>query len=636
MTAEISPIAAKLPFGKSQLFSYSIPEEMRKEIQPGSIVEMPLGARTARGVVFLVGERKCANSAPIQLKPIIRIIPNIHLSQYHLDLVLWMHKFYRAPIGIIFKYIIPEIPKKILKSEIESAGKIQKTNTPSNSGRRICNLEFYSNQNNRLEKYLELIKQYKTEKKQVLFLVPQIIDVETLCFRLKEILSESKCKTQPPHLNIAKLHSRLNMTEYYNNWANFQTGEADILIGTRQAILSPPPNLGLIIIDEYNDDDFKQTDQSPRFSAIETAKKICEAMKIELAIGSSSPNMERYDADAKNFHPPRNNVMIVDAQNEYYGKNFSPLSNKLQDLLQETSKNKKWALILVNRRGESAFIVCKDCGNVLKCPKCGNLLTLHIDKNKFLLCHRCNHKIIPPEKCPACQSHDLKFSSPGTQGIEKEILRIFKQESINLIRIDSDSVKNKKGIQDILEKLQKESGIIIGTQIASKIWLPKELELIGFLSADIFLNRPDFRASEKTFQIISELKGMLSKNGKMIVQTFNPENKTLQRSAAGDFENFYKDEITVRKQFNNPPFSRIIKLNLLGRDVREILQKTDQAAKNIAAEFKHIEILGPIPAENPRRGLFGKTLILKVFDWNEKMHLDLMKSLGSEWIAEAV
>ncbi|MFH1175431.1 MAG: hypothetical protein V1698_01780, partial [bacterium] len=629
MIANISPISIKMPMGRQQLLSYLVPDELAGKIQPGSVVKIPLGKRNVKGVVFFVenfhplqlplreGERKrgCASSdrgrgKDINLKPILSIISAVQLTQNQLDLAMWIHKFYYAPLGIVLKFMIPEIPKKeikklrnkeIKKLEIIVDKKLNSKNFQIPAISQILNFsnsQIINSQSNRLEEYINLIRNCAKNNKQTLILVPQIIGVETLWLRLKKTFAdiewekgtpsnspsqrgreEGVCPSQrgrerslPPSRRgglrggvIGKLHSQLNMTEYFNNWLGFQSGEADVLIGTRQAILTPPQNLGLIIIDEYQDQDFKQSDQTPRFDTVEAAKKFCEISGAGLVLASSAPPVElpslekrekgeglesgenppyppfqrgKIQEESKVQPPPfpkgkiQENlkiqpspfqrggmqeslkiklpisqkgevIKIVDCQNEFYGKNFSPLSNKLQELLLETIGGKKWAMLLVNRRGEAAFISCRDCGNVMNCPKCGLPLILHkTKKEEKLVCHHCGYKTNPVQICPKCGSYKIKFSSPGTQNIEDEIKKFakkngFNADALNIIRIDSDSVKNKAGMADVLDKLQKDGGIIIATQLAAKIWLPEGLDLIGFMYADRFLNRPDFRASER-------------------------------------------------------------------------------------------------------------------------------------------
>jgi len=634
--ANISPIITKLPFGKTQLFSYLIPEEIENEIQVGMIVEIPLGTRIVQGVVFDI-TYPLLTSPSVKgrnLRSIKKIILGIQLNQYQLDLAMWMHKFYHAPLGIVLKFVIPKRPKKVQSSneKVQRNNKKQKYKIKNDAGIQFL---ISSSQDERFEQYINLIKKHKKQKKQVLILVSKIIDVETLYLRFVETL---QCNVSTD-VNIGKLHSQLSMGEYYKNWAGFQLGEIDVIIGTRQAILSPPSDLGLIIVNEYQDDDFNQADQTPRFSAVEVAKKILEIMGVELILTSSAPIVGMCDVETQNFASLRSgNTTIIDSQNEFYGKNFSPLSNKLRD---ELERNEGWALLLVNRRGEAAFIICKDCGNVIKCPKCDTPLVLHkeIKYNRiteFLICHKCLYKIAPPEKCSKCSSSKIKYASPGTQGIEKEIINSKTLIVQNIVRIDSDTLKTKKEMSSILKKMQKNSGVIIGTQVAIKNWLPRKLNLIGIINIDNFLNRPDFRASEKTFQVIRELTSRLDKNGKMIIQTFNPESKLLSLAMAGDYKVFAKEELTVRKQFSYPPFVKIIHFSLAGRDVRNVLQEVGRMQKMILPEFKNIEVLGPMPMRNVRKGLFGKTLTLKISHWNEKIHLKLMEKISDSWMVETV
>ncbi|TRZ77120.1 primosomal protein N' [bacterium] len=516
--------------------------------------------------------------------------------------------------------MIPKIPARVLKNEELRIKNLELRVGRNKILRRIPNSSFHilNSQKDRLKKYVEMAQQYKKKKKQTLILVSGIIDVETLFIRLQGLAD----------INVGKLHSQLSTGEYFKNWSGFQNGEIGILIGTRQAILSPSVNLGLIIINEEQDENFKQLDQTPRFHAVETARKLSEIMNTDLAIFSSAPSLEL----SHNFdiakHQQRSDIKthIVDAQNEFYGKNFFILSNKLQESIQKSLGKKQWSFLLINRRGDTSFVHCRDCGKVIKCENCGTPLVLHVKKNQeLLMCHHCDFKISPPELCPACGSHQIKYSSPGTQGVEKELKTLFGQA--NIVRIDSDILKTKKGFNEVLNKVQKEAGIIVSTQVAVKAWLQEEFGLIGILRADSSLNRPDFRSSEKTFQNLQELKSRLVKNGEMIIQTFHPENNVFSMSA----KDFYKKEISERKQLSYPPFSKIIKLSLSSRDMKKVLHESANMKKMLEENFKNITVLGPMDPAMPKRNLFTKELILKVIGWNEQKHLQLMDVVSDMW-----
>ena len=612
MIINISPIATKLPFGKNQLLLYNVPKKFQEKIQIGSIVEIPLGVRTLKGVVFeIIGDDVCQKK--YQIKSIKNIVESISLNKFQIDLALWIHKFYHAPLGIVLKFMIPKVPKRVesRKSKVERTNKKIKT---------ICSTEYLmsNTQNECLDKYVKLIKEYRKKKKQVLILASGIIDAETLLIRLQGLVDVS----------VGKLHSQLSVGEYYKNWSGFQNGEIGILIGTRQAILSPSVNLGLIIINEEQDENFKQLDQTPRFHAVETAKKLSEIVGIKLILASSAPSLEMSDKFNMAEYKQRSDIKtdIIDAQNEFYGKNFSILSNKLQELVQKNLDKKQWSFLLINRRGDTSFVHCKDCGEVLKCKNCGTPLVFHVKKNQeILMCHHCDFKIFPPEVCPACGSHQIKYSSPGTQGVEKELKKLFSYA--NIVRIDSDVLKTKKGFKNVLENIQGEAGIIVSTQVATKAWMPEDIGLIGILRADSSLNRPDFRASEKTFQNLQELKSRLAKNGEMVIQTFHPENNVFSMSA----KDFYKKEISERKQLSYPPFSKIIKLSLSSRDMKRVLQESARMKKMIEENFKNIMVLGPIDPAMPKRNLFTKELILKISGWNEQKHLKLMDVIPDMW-----
>jgi len=620
MIVNISPISTKLPFGKNQLLSYSVPKKLQERVRIGSVVEIPLGVRTLKGVVFEIKDSDNC-STKYSVKSIKDIIEHVYLNKFQVELALWMHRFYHAPLGIVLKFMIPKVPKKVLNNFQLRITNYELSNGRNRASERILNSQFLilNSQNERLEEYIKLTREYKKKKKQVLILVSGIIDVETLFIRLQNLAGDVK---------VGRLHSQLSMGEYYKNWSEFQNGKIDILIGTRQAVLFPSVNLGLIIINEEQDENFKQLDQTPRFHAVETARKLSEIMNVKLMLFSSAPSLELSHSFNVAQCQQRSDIKtyIIDAQNEFYGKNFSILSNKLQELIQQSLDQKKWSFLLINRRGDTSFVHCKDCGEVIKCANCSTPLVFHTKKNRqILMCHHCDFKIDPPEVCPACRSHQIKYSSPGTQGVEKELKKLFSYA--NIVRIDSDVLRTKKNFNNILEKIQKEPGIIVSTQVATKAWLPENVGLIGILRADSSLNRPDFRASEKTFQGLQELKGRLAKNGEIVIQTFHPENKIFSMS----IKNFYNKEIKERKQLSYPPFSKIIKLSLSSRDMKKVLQESARMKNMIEESFKNITVLGPIDPMMPKRNLFTKELILKVVGWNETKHLQLMSTIPDMW-----
>jgi len=621
MIINVSPIAAKLPFGKNQLLSYGVPKKLQKKIQIGSIVEIPLGVRTLRGVVFEI-KGNDDRQTKYRVRSIKSIIEHVSFNKYQIDLALWIHKFYHAPLGIVLKFMIPKIPKKAFKNEklrIKNAELSEKQNKKKSSWILNSKFSILNTQTKRLEEYVKLIKEYKVQGKQTLILVPCIIDAETLFTRLRNLLDGIK---------VGKLHSQLSVGEYFKNWSDFQNHEVNVLIGTRQAVLSPSMDLDLIIVNEEQDENFKQLDQTPRFHAVKTSQKLSEIMRINLAVFSSAPSLELFHNFNMSQYQQRSDIKthIVDAQNEFYGKNFSILSNKLRESIQKNLDKKLWSFLLINRRGDTSFVHCKDCGEVLKCANCDSPLVFHVKKNKeILMCHHCDFKISPPELCPACKSHQIRYSSPGTQGVEKELKKVFGRA--NIVRIDSDILKTKKGLSEVLSGIQKEAGIIVSTQVAVNAWLPEKFGLVGILRADSSLNRPDFRASEKTFQNLRELRSRLAKNGEIIIQTFHPENNIFSMS----MKEFYKTNIEERKRLKYPPFSKIIKLSLSSRDMKKVSREATKMKSMLQKDFEDITVLGPIDPVTPKRNLFTKELILKIIGWNEKKHSRLMNAVPDAW-----
>ncbi len=427
-------------------------------------------------------------------------------------------------------------------------------------------------------------------------------------------------------------HSQLSLGEQFDEWQRIKNGEFDVVIGSRSAIFTPQPELGLIVIDEEHEWTYKQTDKSPRYHARNVAVKLAELTGAVVILGSATPNVETfYHAQNGDYHllqlPERvvpeegsslPEVEIVDMRAELKAGNRSIFSRALsQDIARAVAHNEQ-VILFLNRRGAATFIQCRSCGFVLRCRRCDTALSYHVAGDS-LTCHHCNYRTNVPQACPRCSSRQIKFLGIGTQKLEQEAVHAF--PGARQLRWDSDSTGQRHSHEEILGKFQShEADILIGTQLVAKGLDLPAVTLVGVVSADTSLNLPDFRAGERTFQLLSQVAGRAGRGirgGRAIIQTFAPEHYAVQAAARHDYASFYNKEIAYRRQLHNPPFTQLARLlyshtnNALGQReaerVRDLLGR-ERDAKGIG----DLSLIGPAPAfVHKLRGRFRWQLILR-------------------------
>jgi len=431
---------------------------------------------------------------------------------------------------------------------------------------------------------------------------------------------------------VAVLHSQLSLGEQFDEWQRIRDGNFDVVIGPRSAAFAPQPDLGLIVIDEEHEWTYKQPDKSPRYHTRHVALKLAELVGVVVVLGSATPDVESYyraqQGDYKLLQLPGRvtprdgtplpQVEVVDMREELKAGVRSLFSRSLSEAISQAVTSDEQVILFLNRRGAATFIQCRSCGFVLRCRRCDVPLTYHLDQDR-LVCHQCNHHTPVPQACPRCARRSLKFLGLGTQKLEQEAGYNF--PTARLLRWDTDVTRGRHSHDEILSKFRRhQADILIGTQMVAKgLDLPL-VTLVGVVSADTALNLPDFRAGERTFQLLSQVAGRAGrgvKGGKVIIQTYTPEHYAIQAAASHDYDAFYNKEVEYRLELRNPPFSRLACLtyshtnDLLcqreaGRMKRSLSQEID--SKGIAA----IEIIGPAPAFIHRlRGRFRWQLILR-------------------------
>ena len=451
------------------------------------------------------------------------------------------------------------------------------------------------------EIYLQAIEEVLKKGKTAIVLVPEISLTPQMVDRFISRFGQE---------NIAVLHSKLSVGERYDQWKKIKKGECKIVIGARSAIFAPINNLGLIIIDEEHDSSYK-SETNPRYNAKELAGYIAKQNSIPLILGSATPDVcTYYKAKNNNIElleltKRANNsklpiVETVDLRMELANGNKSILSEKLYNEIEKNLLDKKQTILFLNRRGYSTFVMCRDCGYTVKCKNCNITMTYHLNTNK-LKCHYCGHEEKSVLECPECHSKNIKYFGTGTQKLEEEINKIFPNAST--IRMDIDTVSKKNSHEEILNKFKNENiDILIGTQMVVKGHHFPNVTLVGVIAADSSLYIEDYKASERTFQILTQVAGRAGREklpGRVIIQTYNPENFAIECSKKQDYDKFYETEIELRKQLKYPPFCDIISIGLTDIDNNKIKNVSERLYKNIKnlieKENTNIFIYKPLP-----------------------------------------
>lgn len=413
--------------------------------------------------------------------------------------------------------------------------------------------------------------------------------------------------------NVAVLHSRLSYGERFDQWRKIKEGKVKIVVGARSAIFAPFKNLGLVIIDEEHESTYKSS-MNPKYCALKVAKKRCEQFNAYLVKGSATPSIESYyeweqgqvelislkERINKKSLPE---VEVVDMRKELQKGNNSIFSYKLYKAIERNIEKGQQTILFLNRRGYSTFVSCRECGYVVKCNSCDISMTYYMRENK-LKCHYCGLAVNPPSICPTCKSKYIKYFGIGTEKVEAYTKEIFPQARVK--RMDLDTTSRKGSHENILKAMEnQEIDILIGTQMIGKGLDFGNVTLVGVITADTSLNLPDFRASERTFQLITQVAGRAGRGehkGKVIVQTYNPDHYSIQGAKNHDFIDFYNKEILVRRTFNYPPFTNIISIIIYG----ENKYKVTRVANNITSYIKEYmytcglaQLLGNLRGPNP-------------------------------------
>lgn len=495
------------------------------------------------------------------------------------------------------------------------------------------------------EVYMKLVERVLLEEKSAIILVPEIALTPQMIERFKGRFG----------VNVALFHSKLSDGERFDEWFRVKEGKAKVIVGARSAIFLPAKNLGLIIIDEEHENTYK-SEQNPKYQTKEVAEYLSELKGCKVILGSATPSIETYyraltgemkllelnsRVDNKAMPP----MKVIDMRNELKGGNKSLFSRELFIAIQERLKRKEQIILFLNRRGFSTFVSCRSCGYVFKCDECDISMTYH--KNGLLICHYCGKTKREPRECPKCHSKYVKFFGAGTQRVEEEVKKYFNNAGI--LRMDVDTTRDKHSYERIYNTFKNgEADILIGTQMVSKGLDFKNVTLVGILAADMSINIPDYRAAERTFQIITQVAGRAGrgdKQGEVLIQTYTPQHYSLQYAVNYDYEGFYEKEFTVRAMMKYPPFGKLLLINGTSKKeelLKNFMHKITMMIKPLVESCLDIEILGPIPCmiskvkENYRWQIvikgefdsyFSKNIKEILYDENKNVYNDIRISM---------
>ena len=467
--------------------------------------------------------------------------------------------------------------------------------------------------------YLALIEEMIKRGKQCIVLIPEIALTYQTLLRFYKRFGD----------RVSVMNSSLSQGERFDQCERARKGEIDVMIGPRSALFVPFPNLGMIVIDEEHEGSYI-SENAPRYHARETAEYLASLKKASLVLGSATPSLEAYYKAKKGEYrlfTMKNrknggelaNVRIVDLRQELRKGNRSIFSSELQELIRDRLEKKQQIMLFLNRRGYAGFVSCRSCGYVMKCPHCDVSLSQHIGGK--MVCHYCGYETVQPKRCPSCSSNYILGFKAGTQQIERQLYELFPE--IRVLRMDGDTTKQKGSFEKILSAFAEgEADVLLGTQMIVKGHDFPNVTLVGVLAADLSLNDSDYRAGEKTFQLLTQAEGRAGRGtlpGEAVIQTYRPEHYSIRQAAKQDYEAFYEEEIMYRELLEYPPAGHMLTILVVSKDEKRCKGLAVRLAKEAGA---YVHVIGPTPAA-----------VSKVKDYYR--YMIYLKSLKEEPIRQA-
>ncbi|MBI3321266.1 MAG: primosomal protein N' [Candidatus Omnitrophica bacterium] len=627
-----------------RLFHYLIPTDLERRLQPGMRVAAPFGPRERIGVVL----RLLPKSPIRELKAIRRILdPLPVIADERWALASWISDYYCCSLGEALAAMVPSdlrlgrslaggtSPRqKPTRSEgrlgpVEESGGDATLSLTSHQQRALATitaaLESRRSQtvllhgvtgSGKTELYLRAIEHVLRQGRSAIYLVPEIALTPQTIERFQGRFGET----------VVVWHSRVPAAQRAAAWARLTGGTSRVVVGTRSAVFSPVQRLGLIILDEEQEQTYKQAD-APRYHTRDVARLRARLTGAAVVLGSATPSVESYYAAAR--HPrwlvslPERvqgralpTVEIIDMRQELAARHrIGPFSDRLQRALQQTLDRGEQAMLLLNRRGFSRVAQCQTCGAVVRCTRCAVPLIYHASQ-RALLCHYCNARQVPEELCAQCHRGYLRFRGAGTERVESELHRHFPASSI--LRMDRDTTKARESHRQIYAAIKdRHVSVLVGTQMIAKGLDFPHVTLVGVVSADTALALPDFRAGERTFDLLTQMAGRAGRGeqpGHVLIQTYCPTHYAIQAASRHDYQRFYREELAMRRSLRLPPFTRLIELTVIGSPAQRVQEAARLLAEALRREVvrPRMTLLGPAPHRIPRRrGAYRMCLILK-------------------------
>lgn len=635
--SEFWSIAVDAPMQEALTYSAGA---LQGQLKRGQSVVVPLGKRTANGVLL----NKIQNaSTKFEIRDIVSIDEEYpSLPESFLKWIEWLAHYYIYPVGLVARHSFPALSKtqKERKSSRppvipDLASDVAPVLTAE---QRMCfeaiskftqfstHLVHGVTGSGKTEVYLHLLEKTLSEKKAGLVLVPEISLTPQLLQRFVKRFGDQ----------VSLLHSQLTDRERTNQWWDFVEGRKNILVGARSALFCPRSDIGMIVVDEEHEPSFKQ-DEKLKYHGRDSAVMLGHYLNCPVVLGSATPSLESwYNAREGRYHLHKlenrvaqramPNLEIVDLRSqEKELHNFLPfwLSKQLFERLQKSLEKKEQSALFLNRRGMAQMVLCPSCGHTRECPNCDISLTLHAQSH--LVCHYCDYHENFKLKCPDCSEGELESIGLGTELIEQDLKKLFPEARI--ARADRDEISNRVDLESLIQKMEEaELDILIGTQMIAKgLDFPK-LNVVGLILADVGFNLPDLRATERSFQLITQMSGRAGRHvqahespGEVVIQTFNPDHPSITFAKAHQFEAFAENELLQRQSLNYPPIGRMISFRIQGPDLRttenaasRLQQRAFQLKSKFETAYQQIEVLGPAEAPIAKiRGVFRYFLLLK-------------------------
>ncbi|WP_324823707.1 replication restart helicase PriA [Sinanaerobacter sp. ZZT-01] len=589
-----------------------------EEIQIGDKVKVPFarGNRVKDGYVFEIMDDL---SEKIKgLKMVVSRDEEISLSKEAISTCIWMRKRYLCRYIDAVKCFTPagssskrgkkrnpfsdykREPNEAKQLTFEQKKAMDRIQVSMNQDQHEVFLIHGVTSSGKTELYMQAIEACLKSGKTAIMLVPEIsLTIQTIERFINRFGNEQ----------VAVLHSKLSLGERYDEWMRVKNGDVKIVIGARSGIFAPLDHIGIIILDEEHESTYK-SDMSPKYDTFEVAVKRAMLNQSVVLLGSATPSIQSfYRAQEEKIQlirlterynkMPLPHVEIVDMREELKNGNKSIFSITLYQEIRKCLEQKKQVILFLNRRGYSTFISCRNCGFVLECPDCGISMTYHKESDEAC-CHFCGTKSPVPTICPSCSSSYIKYFGMGTEKVEEKAGEIF--EGANIARLDLDTVKKKGSIERVLKSFHKgKIDILIGTQLVAKGLDFANVGLVGIISADVSLNIPDYRSSERTFQLITQAAGRTGRGdfpGKVIIQSYTPQHYAIEAASHHDYEGFYQQELILRKQIGYPPFCDFFQLLISSENDQEAKKMAESIGTYLKEKdrMEAISIFGPQPA----------------------------------------